>query len=276
MTYRFQRRYTGEVQGVVLDWAGTTIDYGSCAPAIVFVEVFRDFGVSISMHEARAPMGLYKRDHIAAILRTPAVAARWEAAHGRVPSEEDVERLFDAFTPRQMDVLLRYADPIPGAIEAVARFRARGLKVGSCTGYTRAMMDMLAPEVARRGYAPDTLVCPDDVSAGRPVPWMCFESAHRLDIYPMDALIKIGDTVMDIEEGLNAGMWTIGIAMTGNELGLPEAEVHALEPDTLRERLAAARDKLYRAGAHYVVNALADAPPLVDEINARLARGERP
>ena len=92
----------------------------------------------------------------------------------------------------------------------------------------------------------------------------------------MEAFVKIGDTLPDISEGLNAGMWTIGLAKTGNEMGLTKADVDALEPDIRAVKLARAYQRMSQTGAHYVVDSILDALPVLDDINARLARGERP
>ena len=70
-------RYTGPLKAVILDWAGTVVDYGSCAPAGVFVEVFARHAVPITMQQARAPMGSEKRAHIAAVAAMPEVAEAW-------------------------------------------------------------------------------------------------------------------------------------------------------------------------------------------------------
>jgi len=264
------------LQGVILDWAGTTVDYGCMAPTKVFVDVFAALGVPITLAEARGPMGLYKRDHIREVAQLPAVAARWRAKYARPPDENDVQSMYDAFIPLQMASIVAHADVIPGVVEAIAAMRTRGLKIGSTTGYTRAMMEVLIPEAAKHGYSPDCVVCPDDVPAGRPAPWMCFQNAMQLNIYPMRTLVKIGDTLVDIAEGLNAGMWTIGVALTGNELGLTASEVAAL-PATERElRLRTIRARFTKAGAHYVVRSLADVLPVLNSIESRLARGEKP
>jgi phosphonoacetaldehyde hydrolase len=276
VNFVYHRAYTGRLQGVILDWSGTTVDYGCFAPTVVFVELFGEQGVPITFDEARGPMGTYKRDHIAQIMRMPAVAARWQAQRGRLPDDGDVQTLYEAFIPRQIKCIADYADLIPGVKETVDAYRTRGLKVGSTTGYTREMMTVLLPEVAKRGYSPDSLVCPDEVPGGRPAPWMSFKNAMNLGVYPMEAFVKIGDTVPDIAEGLNAGMWTIGLAKTGNEIGLSEAEINALDPGTLNEKLKAARQKLYEAGAHYVVDCLSDTLPILDRIDARLLDGEKP
>lgn len=276
MTFTYQRRYRGPVKLVILDWAGTTMDYGCYAPAVVFIEVYRRKGVQISMEEARQPMGAHKLVHVRNISQIPSVARRWQEVHGRPCTEDDVQQMFQEFVPLQLGCLAQYADLIPGTLEVVAELRKRGIKIGSTTGYTREMMDLLLAEAARRGYQPDSTVCATDVPAGRPEPWMCLQNAQNLAVYPMEACVKIGDTLPDIEEGLNAGMWTVGLAKSGNELGLNEAEIAALAPDELQVRLNRAYQRMAAAGAHYVVDTVADVLPLIDRINQQLAAGERP
>jgi phosphonoacetaldehyde hydrolase len=276
MEFIFQRSYRGPLRAVLLDWAGTTMDYGCMAPAVVFMDVFKRKGVEITIGEARGPMGAHKRVHISQIAKDENVAQRWQKKHGRKPTDEDVEAMFKDFIPLQLQCLAQYADLIPGTLEAVADFRRRGLKIGSTTGYTGEMMTLLQAEAAKRGYVPDSTVCATQVPAGRPHPYMCLQNAINLQVYPMEAIVKVGDTLPDIEEGLNAGMWTIGLAKTGNEMGLPEPEVAALDPETRSARLTRAYKRMCQTGAHYVVDSIAEVPPLLDLINTRLARGERP
>ena len=276
MEFIFHRSYRGPLKAVLLDWAGTTMDYGCMAPAIVFMSVFKRKGVEITIGEAREPMGAHKKVHIRQISKNEGVATRWAQKYGRKPNEEDVEAMFKDFIPLQLDCLAQYADLIPGTLEAVADFRRRGLKIGSTTGYTEEMMDILQSEAKRRGYVPDSTGCATQVPAGRPHPFMCLQNAINLQTYPMEAFVKIGDTLPDIEEGLNAGMWTIGIAKTGNEIGLLEDQISALDPEVRNTRLARAYQRMSQTGAHYVVDGIADVSPLLDKINARLAVGERP
>jgi phosphonoacetaldehyde hydrolase len=274
--FRYERKYTGKLQGVILDWAGTTIDYGCFAPTMVFVAGFRAHGVDITLAEAREPMGKFKRDHIATVMQMPRVAQAWQAVHRKAPSDDDVQTLFDEFIPRQLEVLAQYATPIDGVIETIGKLRERGIKIGSCTGYTRAMMDIVIYEASKHGYTADAVVTFDDVGAGRPTPFMAFENCRRLNLYPMPAVVKIGDTVVDIEEGLNANMWTIGIAKTGNEVGMSAEEIATSEPTLVQTKLDNAYRKLYQAGAHYVVDSLSDILPVLDEIEHRLQNGEKP
>ncbi len=271
------RRMThGSLKAVILDWAGTTVDYGCLAPAAVFIEVFRQHGVEVTMAQARAPMGMFKKDHIRAITQMEPVAAQWQAAHGKPCGEADIEAIYHDFLPLQLGVIAHHANVIPGVVEAIADFRQRGLKIGSTTGYTRAIMEVLDPIAAQHGYAPDALVCADEVPAGRPFPWMCYLNQIQLGVFPGEVCVKIGDTVPDIEEGLNAGMWTIGVVKCGNEIGLSESDLAQLSPSEVEARLTAGHEHLHNAGAHYTVDNLCEVPPLIDAINEQLARGERP
>ena len=257
----------GRVTAVILDWAGTAVDHGSLAPVRALQRLFAGRGVAVTEEEARRDMGIHKKDHIRALLRAKA---------GRPPDEADVEELFAAFIPIQMDSLVACSPVIPGVAGTVEALRARGIKIGSTTGYTRPMLELLLSSAAAQAYHPDCALCPEDTVAGRPWPWMCYLTAIRLRTYPMHTMVKIGDTISDIEEGLNAGMWTIGIARTGNMIGLTAEQLAALPAAELAARLDAARRNLSGAGAHYIADAVADCIPLVDAIEARLAKGERP
>jgi phosphonoacetaldehyde hydrolase len=276
MTFTYRREYRGKIQAVLLDWAGTTMDYGCMAPAVVFVEVYKRQGVPITMDEARAPMGAHKRVHIQKISQLDTVRQRWQQAHGKLPGEPDVDRMFADFVPLQLQCLSDYSQMIPGALEAVAAMRARGMKIGSTTGYLREMMEINLRDAKRQGYEPDSTVCASDVPAGRPYPYMCLQNVIDLQVSPVEACVKVDDTVPGIEEGLNAGMWTIGLAVSGNEIGLPLAEVRALEPAEFERRRQRAYTRMLQAGGHYVVDSIADVMPCLDAIEARMARGERP
>lgn len=264
------------VRAVLFDWAGTIVDHGSRAPAGVFVEVFRRHGVEISQAEARAPMGMQKRDHIAAIAGVPEIAERWRAANGHALSDTDIDQMYHEFLPLQLECLPRYSDIIPGALETIAACRDRGIRIGSSTGYGRVVMDAVEREARARGLVVDTVVCADDVPAGRPAPWMCLANLNKLAVFPPAAVVAVDDTIPGIVAGLNAGMWTVGVAMSGNELGLSAEESAALPADEIGRRREHAYQRLLDAGCHYVIDSVADLMPVIDSIEARLAEGERP
>ncbi len=276
MEYLHQRSYRGPVKAVILDWAGTAIDYGSFAPTAVFLRLFESRGIQITADDARSGMGLMKKDHLRTILSRPAVAEAWKSAHGAPYSDSDIDDLFKSFVPMQLAVLTEFAQPIPGLLSVVKDLRARGIKIGSTTGYIRSMMDVLAPKAKDNGYEPDCIVCPDEVPNGRPYPWMCYQNAIQMNVYPMQAMVKVGDTLVDIEEGLNAGMWTVGLSQTGNLLGLSESEVKALSVEERESANQKVATQLYQTGAHYVIDGIWGLPSILKEIESRLTHGERP
>jgi phosphonoacetaldehyde hydrolase len=165
---------------------------------------------------------------------------------------------------------------IPGAAELTARLRDSGFKIGSTTGYTRPMLDLLLECARAQGYSPDLSLCPDDVGGGRPNPWMCYRLGMEFQLSSSAACVKVGDTPADIAEGRNAGMWTVAVAATGNEIGLSEAEFAELSEADRETQVAAARSNLLAAGAHYVVDSVADCDETLDEIERRLKNGHGP
>lgn len=264
------------IQAVIFDWAGTMVDYGCFAPLNVFMEVFRRRGIAITIEEARAPMGLLKRDHIRAILQTERVIGQWHERYGRLPQETDIDELYADFEPMLLAIVHQYTEPIPGAIDLTKRLRERGIRLGSTTGYTAEMMAIVTREAAKRGYAPDHLVTPNDVPAGRPYPWMIYQNAMALNVYPMHKLVKVGDTTSDVQEGVYAGVWTVGVVKGSSELGMSEEEVSSCNTDILLDRMALVKSKFLANGAHYIIDTIGELDTVLDQINQRIERGERP
>src|SRR5271165_1833423 len=246
------------VKAVIFDWAGTVVDYGSLAPMGAFIETFAEFGVAISIDEARGPMGMAKRPHIAALASLPRVAETWTKKHGHAPGESDIDALYDAFVPKTVAVAADYDDLIPGVSEVVRALRAAGVKIGSSTGYTREIMARIAPRTAEQGFAPDSLVCAGDTAEGRPSPLMLYKGLLDLGVWPAWSAIKVDDAEVGVAEGVNAGAWAVGVAVSGNAFGLSLADAKALAPEDFARRRARAYDVLYGAGAHYVVDSVAD------------------
>ena len=276
MTFQYNRTYTGKIQACLLDWAGTTMDFGCLAPAVVFVEVFERMGVPITVEEARAPMGAHKRVHIQRITELGSVRQRWQDKHGRLPDDNDVEKMFTDFVPLQLACLSTYSDLIPGTLEVVAELRKRGMKIGTTTGYTTEMTAINAADAKRQGYEPDSTVCASEVPHGRPYPYMCLQNVINLGVTCVQSCVKVDDTIPGVEEGLNAGMWTVGLAIAGNEVGLSLADWTAL-PAADRARLSdKAYDRMRRSGTHYTIDSIAELTPCMDDIQARIARGEKP
>ena len=236
------------LRGVIFDWAGTTVDHGSRAPVLALVELFRRHDIVVELAAAREPMGMAKRDHIRALAVSPTVAAAWKARHGKPVDEADVDVLYAEFLPLQDRVLRDHGDVIAGVPEMVVECRRMGLRIGSTTGYTRALMEIVSAAAKPHGYVPDCIVGADDMRRGRPAPFLLFEAAHRMDVYPMAALVAVDDTPVGIEAGRNAGCWTIGVTRTGNLVGFSAQEVAAQPEETSRRTGAVAGDRLRSVG----------------------------
>jgi phosphonoacetaldehyde hydrolase len=264
------------LQAVIFDWAGTVVDHGSRAPMGAFVKAFAEFGVTITIADARGPMGMAKRDHIRMVGQAQAVAAAWQAKFGRPFGEADIDAVFEVFEPMNVASVRDHADFIPGALETIAQLKAKGLRIGSTTGYTPPIMEVLMPIAAARGFAPEIVVCAGDLAAGRPSPLMMWHAMAQMGIWPAYTVVKIDDTLPGIGEGVAAGTWTVGVALSGNMVGLTVDELAALpeaERNALRERAGA---DMRAAGADIVIDSIADLPGAIDRINAALTAGERP
>ncbi|WP_088231340.1 phosphonoacetaldehyde hydrolase [Bacillus cereus] len=255
-----------KMEAVIFDWAGTTVDYGCFAPLEVFMKIFYKRGVEITAEEARKPMGLLKIDHVRALTEMPRIANEWECVFGHLPTEADIHEMYEEFEEILFTILPQYATPIDEVKEVVASLRARGIKIGSTTGYTREMMDIVAKEAEIQGYKPDFLVTPDDVPAGRPYPWMCYKNAMELGVYPMSHMVKVGDTVSDMKEGRNAGMWTVGVILGSSELGLTKEEVETMDPVELREKMEVVRNRFVENGAHFTIETMQELESVIEHI----------
>jgi len=261
---------TNKVRAIMLDWAGTTVDHGSIAPVLALQALFAQHGLTLSTDDARRDMGLLKRDHIQAILALPGISAQWQAVTGHAPEEADIASLFAEFGPLQMKIITQHSQVIDGVAATVNGWKARGLRIGSTTGYTREMLTPVLIRAAQEGYQPDASVCPDEVNAGRPAPWMLARNAQLLEVYPPSACVKIGDTVSDIEEGRNAGMWTVGLTRTGNLIGLDAADWTRLPEAEKQLKLKRAEERLLDAGAHFVAESLAACDGILQKIEQHL------
>ena len=132
-------------------------------------------------------------------------------------------------------------------------------------------MDVLIPAAQAYGYQPDYVVATDDLpQGGRPAPFMALKNVIELGVTDVRACIKVDDAVPGIDEGHNAGMWTVGLLLSGNEAGLTEQEYLSADEATLNTARARARDKLSQANPHYLIDTIADFPAVVADIERRL------
>lgn len=252
------------IKAVIFDWAGTTVDYGSFAPVKGFIDGFKSIGIDITADMARKPMGLLKIDHtraIAAMLQSPL-------------SEEQIQRAYAAFEEQLFADIENHCDVKDHVLDTVAALREQGVKIGSTTGYTAAMMEKVIPAAALQGYFPDFCIAPDKAGKGRPYPYMVWENMKEFGIIDPREVVKVGDTAADIEEGKNAGCWTVGVIMGSSELGLSRKEVASLSAAELETEKKRVRASYYQKGTDYIIEDMDELLSVVEDINRRLAQSE--
>lgn len=259
-----------KIECVIMDWAGTAIDYGCFAPVAAFLKAFAEKGLAVTMEEARGPMGMTKIDHIRELFKLPSVTEQFGQRYHRDWTEEDVTAIYREFEKHLFASLAEYTTPIPGVIEVIERLKKEGIKIGSTTGYTDAMMEIVLPGAAAQGYTTDHCVTSNHLPAGRPQPYMIYRNMIDLAVPSVQSVVKYGDTIADIKEGVNAGVWTVGVILGSNEMGLTQEETEKLPAEELNRRMAAVRKRMYMAGAHYVVNTIAELPEIIEIINHKM------
>ena len=256
-----------KIECVILDWAGTAVDYGCFAPVSAFIESFRAIGIEVTPEEARRPMGLTKIDHIRALFDMERIGEAFRQKYGRVYGEEDVKGRYAEFQRLLFATLREYTAPISDVIETIDVLRKMGIKIGSTTGYTREMMDVVVPAAAEKGYRTDNCVTSDGLPAGRPYPYMIYKNMIDLAIPSVDEVVKVGDTIADIREGVNAKAWSVGIITGSNELGLNEEEYNAMSADRLAEMKREVAERMRAAGANAVLDNITELPDYIAKIN---------
>jgi phosphonoacetaldehyde hydrolase len=275
-------RYDGPIKCAILDWSGTLSDAGVLAPAVVFVDVFKKFGIKITMEEARIPMGLRKDLHIGALLKMSTVREQWKKLFGEYPNKDDTDdtttEIFKKFIPMQLACLNMYGEIIPGADIMTQQLRNSGVKLGLTTGFTKEMSDVLRIEAEKQGVILDTTVAGDEVECGaRPYPSMLYKNLDRLGIERIQSVVKVDDTVSGIGEAINAGCWSVGVCRWSNYTNYDSlTHLKSASEIEVSRRSLKAREILNKSGAHYVIEDINELQEVIDDINNKLRRGIQP
>ena len=265
-----------QVKAVIFDWAGTLVDFGSIAPVEAIRRAFEESDIVVTDAEIREGMGLSKPDHIRQIVDSQQIAEQWLMKHGKPFDDADFVRIHDVFRAINRHGASERGTLIGGALATIRALRERDLMIGTTTSYSRDILDPLLSVAKAQGFDPDISVCADEVSSGRPAPLAMYQIMVSLGVYPPSSVIKVDDTAVGLMEGKAAGTWTVGISESGNGIGLSERDLGLLEPAERAARVQAAASDLVDAGADYVIGSVAELAEVIDDINERLAEGERP
>ena len=256
-----------KIEAVILDWAGTLVDYGCMAALETYKELFKEYGIKLSTAEARKGMGLDKVDHIREMLENERVSQLWFKKYGMEPNEGDVRELNRKFEKLIITKFETYSQPKEYVVAALAQLREQGLRIGTTTSYTHEMMDVLVKLAAKKKLEVDLVINSEDVKGqGRPNPFMLFKNMEKLGICSVRSVVKVGDTVNDILEGVNAGVYSVGVIDGSSEMGLSYEEFEELSEEEKEERRRVVRDRFKKAGAYYTINNLKSLPYLINAI----------
>jgi phosphonoacetaldehyde hydrolase len=261
------------IELVVFGWSGTLVDHGSVASVLALQQAFAHRGVRLIDAHAREPMGRGKREHIQAILAMPEIALQWRKVLGRPVARADVEALHRDFQVSLLVGLSAHARLTPGVLDALRYLRGRSTRVATFTAYGKQAADVVLAAAEAQGFVPDHALCAEDVSAGRPAPWLVFACMEALQVFPPARVVVVGDTLLDVLAARNAGCTSVAVARTGNEVGLSERDFAALDAAEQRAHVTQARAALRRAGAHFVIDTLAELPSVIEVIEERARPG---
>jgi phosphonoacetaldehyde hydrolase len=279
-----KRPYKDTIKTVILDNSGTCVDPFVIAPAVVFQEVFKQHNIDISMREARIPMGLRKDLHISEILKLPRIQEEFIKVNGRKSTKDDVATIFNDFVPMQIDVLPKYCTIMPNVLSTMDNLRDQGIKFGTTTGFNREMVNCILENTKDKGLHFDTTMAGDDFPeeelhlGARPKPFMVWKNLFKLDAWPIESVIKVDDTITGIQEGINAGCWSIGITDYSNYMDIDTIEEwNSMSSKEKQKRKEYSRDKIQNeSGAHYIINEFDELELVIQDINQRLSLGEKP
>ena len=195
----------------------------------------------------------------------PTINEAFKAKYNRNYNKKDIDKIYELFEASLMAGITKHTDIKPYVIETVNKLKEMKIKIGSTTGYTDMMMEPVLKRAKEQGYCPDGWYSPDATNhLGRPYPYMIFKNIQTLNVTSVKNVIKVGDTVSDIKEGLNAGVITIGVIEGSSTLGLNEEEFNNLDKIKKIELVEKVKQIYLDAGADYVINNLSE---LIDIIN---------
>jgi len=264
------------VQTVVFDWAGTLVDFGSFAPTQVLVQAFASMDLTLTLAQARGPMGMGKWEHIRALCALPDITQQFKALYQRDPTDEDVTAIYERFLPLQEQRVADYSDIIPGAKETLAWLRAQSVQIGSCSGYPRRILSQVVRQSELAGLTVDCHVATDEVRSSRPWPGMLLRNMTELGTLDVRSCVKVDDTPVGILEGHHAGTWTVALLMSGNACGLTFAEFDSLPEHQKTDIRTQAMQTFLPAAPHFCIDTIAQLPAIITSINASLRRGIGP
>lgn len=269
--------YGKPIKAAILDSAGTVQDPGVSTVIYALQRLFKNiFKIDISWYEAAANMGIRKELHLQAILFSQRVREEFFKLNHRYPTQEDADRAYQFLPQLILDTLkeAKFREPIVGLKETVANLRQMSCQILSTTGFVTGM-DVFLHQALAKIYNPDIAIDASQVPMGRPDPDMVCLALAAAGI-PSSHAVKIGDTKSDIEEGLRANTWTIGLSLTSVHIQKSAEQLTGLDVDEIRKLNDISIEILKQAKPHYIASGIWEVFKIVQQIDYLSRKGYHP
>jgi phosphonoacetaldehyde hydrolase len=268
-------RYKGKIKGIIFDTVGVLVDCGCLHHNKAIANIFKMRNIELKESLIRNFNGLTLKDQLKKIVTDRRVLNDWKKIYGNKPNDEDLAMLLQ-------DLINRIAASIPEKDYIIDSYKKKfnklnnkGYKIALTCEYPPALASLIFDKLQKDGFKFSQSITINDTMVGAPFPWMCYMSAIKLNVFPLNAIIRVGDSPYNIEEGINANMWTAGVVNTGNLIGLSKDEMRRKGVDKLHKKVKSAYKKFKKKGAHYVIDSINDISWVIDDINSNLLKTKK-
>lgn len=257
---------------VIFDWLGTLSNECSIWAAKNFQDAFKHLGLNVTMEEARGPMGLKKQEHAEILLfKTPRILEQFRKVYNRNPNGQDIARLLKLYEGGDVS---GYDQLLPGLVSTQHFIKyVLGFKMGMTTGFDRVVANKFIHPALQQGLLLDSSATSDEVKRGRPFPDGIVKNLRELGLatgieHAAKTLIKVDDTCVGIEEGRQAGAWTVGVYGTGSYMNVNSLEqIKEMDQDEWILRALNSMSKLSNAHPNFLVPSVNYLPGVIHFIN---------
>lgn len=258
----------------IFDLGGTIVDKYSLSPLLSLANAFGLRRITIPNHIISKDIGKTKIDHIVSLCKEPIVEGQFHRTYGRHISYTDIDNIFDDFNKLQVDYMTEHLDIIPQTRDIIKYLDDKSIRTGITTGFNREQMDIAINRLKLDGIVFGSSVSSSCIpNASRPNPDMIQRNMELLDIHDPKQVIKIDDTEIGIQEGINSGCYTVGVARWSINMNVySQGEICFLDKSgdldrdsILHNKLEESREKLRKAGADYVIDTLDKLPGIINK-----------
>ena len=256
------------IRACIFDLGGTIVDKYSLSPFLSLKSAFKRHNILIPNALIFKDMGKHKLDHINDILLNDYVSLCWEKNYGKKPCDKSSNKVFSTFNDIQLEAS-KNIDIIPETNSAIKYLRSNRIRTACTTGFNFENMMQVQHRLNKNGIYLDSYVSSTCLGKpSRPDPSMIYKNMMNLNIVNSRQVLKIDDTVVGIEEGKNAGCWTLGVAKWSTNMKVKSIEeAISITDEEISDRLLESYDILTNSGADFVIDDLNELPNIINMIN---------